>query len=174
MQEVPNSSRINSKIDGSEVCDDTRQFLHKYERPGGYGHVSTVESNILDRVDIVDSKHKTRQVETLTKNCSHYKLYVRDSLFLDSMLSSPEPRELDVLECVYWKKKTAATPKSARTGVLALAMVAAAPVLEALAAVELDEPRADAPELEVTTEVTVLLDPLAEPEVRVGEMIVVL
>jgi hypothetical protein len=53
-------------------------------------------------------------------------------------------------------------------------MVAAAPVLEALAAVELDEPRADAPELEVTTEVTVLLDPLEEPEVRVGETMVVL
>ena len=53
-------------------------------------------------------------------------------------------------------------------------MVAAAPVLEALAAVELDEPRADVPALEVTTEVMVLLDPLEEDEVRVGETMVVL
>jgi hypothetical protein len=55
-------------------------------------------------------------------------------------------------------------------------MVAAAPVLEALAAAELDEPRADVPELEVTTEVTVLLDSLKEEEeeVKVAEMIVVL
>lgn len=96
------------------------------------------------------------------------------SLFLDFTFLSPKPRESDALKRVYWKKKTAATPKSARTGVLALAIVAAAPVLEALAAVELDEPRADAPELEVTTEVTVLLDPLEEPEVRVGETMVVL
>lgn len=77
-------------------------------------------------------------------------------------------------EYVYWKKKTAATPKSARTGVLALAMVDAAPVLEALAAVELDEPRDDVPALEVTTELTVLLDPLGEEEVRVGVTMVVL
>jgi len=77
-------------------------------------------------------------------------------------------------EYVYWKKKTAATPKSARTGVLALAMVGAAPVLEALAAVELDEPRDDVPALEVTTEVTVLLDPLGEEEVKVGVTTVVL
>lgn len=53
-------------------------------------------------------------------------------------------------------------------------MVAAAPVLEALADVEADEPRADVPELEITTEVTVLLDPLDEGEVRVGETMVVL
>lgn len=54
-------------------------------------------------------------------------------------------------------------------------MFAAAPVLEALADVEADEPRADVPKLEVTTEVTVLLDPLEEEEeVRVGETMVVL
>lgn len=53
-------------------------------------------------------------------------------------------------------------------------MVAAAPVLEALADVEADEPRADVPELEVTTEVTVLLGPLEEEEVRVGKTMVVL
>lgn len=53
-------------------------------------------------------------------------------------------------------------------------MAAAAPVLEALAAAELDEPRADVPALEVTTEVTVLLDPLEEEEVSVGETTVVL
>jgi hypothetical protein len=82
----------------------------------------------------------------------------------------------EALECVYCKKKTAATPNSANTGVLALAMVAAAPVLEALAAAELDEPRVDVPELEVTTEVTVLLDSLEEDEeeVKVAEIIVVL
>jgi hypothetical protein len=58
MQEVLNPSEINSKIDGSEVRDDTRQLLHKDElRPGGYGHVSTVESNTVDRVGFVDSKH---------------------------------------------------------------------------------------------------------------------
>jgi hypothetical protein len=76
--------------------------------------------------------------------------------------------------CFYWKKKTAATPNSVKIGVLALAMAAAAPVLEELAAAELDEPRADVPALEVTTEVTVLLDPLEEEEVNVGETIVVL
>jgi hypothetical protein len=43
-------------------------------------------------------------------------------------------------------------------------MVAAAPVLEALAAAELDELRADVPELEVTTEVTVLLGSPEEEE----------
>lgn len=53
-------------------------------------------------------------------------------------------------------------------------MVAAAPVLGALADVEADEPRADVSELEVTTEVTVLLGPLEEGEVRVGETMVVL
>jgi hypothetical protein len=55
-------------------------------------------------------------------------------------------------------------------------MVAAAPVLEALAAAELAEPRADVPELEVTTEVTVLLDSLEEEEkeVKDAEMMVVL
>lgn len=53
-------------------------------------------------------------------------------------------------------------------------MAAAAPVLEALAADELDEPRSDVPALEVTTEVTVLLEPLEEEEVKVGETMVVL
>lgn len=53
-------------------------------------------------------------------------------------------------------------------------MAAAAPVLEALAAVELDEPRADVPALEITTEVTVLLDPPEEEEVKVGVTMVVL
>lgn len=57
---------------------------------------------------------------------------------------------------------------------LALVMAAAAPVLEALAAVELDEPRADVPALEVTTEVTVLLDPPEEIAVKVGVTMVVL
>lgn len=54
-------------------------------------------------------------------------------------------------------------------------MVAAAPVLEALADVKADEPRADVPELEVTPEVAVLLDPSEDEEaVRVGETMVVL
>lgn len=61
-----------------------------------------------------------------------------------------------------------------RIGVLALAIAAAAPVLEALAAIELDDPRADVPALEVTTEVTVLLDPPKEEEVKVGVTMVVL
>ena len=90
------------------------------------------------------------------------------------MSSSAKSGKQTALDYVYWKKKTAATPNSARTGVLALVMVAAAPVLEALAAVELDEPRADVPALEVTTDVTVLLDSLKEEEVRVGETTVVL
>jgi len=90
------------------------------------------------------------------------------------MSSSAKSRKQVDTEYVYWKKKTAAIPKSARTGVLALAMVDAAPVLEVLAAVELDEPLDDVPALEVTTEVTVLLDPLGEEEVKVGTTMVVL
>jgi len=57
--------------------------------------------------------------------------------------------------------------------VLAWAKVAAAPVLEALAAAEVDEPRVDVPELDVARELPLLLE-LPEEEVKVGETMVVL
>jgi hypothetical protein len=58
MQEVLNPPENNSKIDGSEVRDETRQSLHKDElRPSGYSHVSTVESNTVDRVGFENTKH---------------------------------------------------------------------------------------------------------------------
>lgn len=87
--------------------------------------------------------------------------------------SAREKKELR-LGCIYWKKKTAATANSARTGVLAWAEVAAAPVLEALAAAEVDEPRVDVPELDVARELPLLLEIPEEEEVKVGETMVVL
>lgn len=56
-------------VDGSKENDGVEQLLHKDElRPAGHGHVSIAESNAVDLVDVVLSKHifwKMRQDETL-------------------------------------------------------------------------------------------------------------
>jgi hypothetical protein len=67
------------EIDGSDVSDEAgSRFIRTSCAPGGYGHVSTVESNTVDLVDVVvHPKHifkKMRQVETLrvhSRNCRH-------------------------------------------------------------------------------------------------------
>jgi hypothetical protein len=60
MQEVlnPSENQQQDRWYGSEVMRSGSCLLHKNEVcPGGYGHVSTVESNTVDHVDFENSKH---------------------------------------------------------------------------------------------------------------------